>query len=349
MNPRLPFWTSVVIAFVLLGTPGCRRLESQAHPPLQRFAYAELHMASIFRVVLHAPDRKTADRAAEAVYHRIDALENIMTDYDPQSELMRLCRQPVGVPQKASDDLFAILKKSQAVSRESGGAFDITAGPLIALWRQAKKTHVLPTPEAIAANKQAVGYQKLKLDEKKHTVTLTVPGMKLDLGGIAKGLAAEEALKVLRGLGISRAMIAASGDIALGDPPPGKKGWEIGIASIDHPMQGLTDEVSLANVGISTSGDTEQYVEIGGRRYSHIVDPKTGLGLTERIGVTIVARTAVESDSLATAACVLGARKGLECVEKHPGAAALVVEITPTGTKVTPSSRFKKYSGTALK
>ena len=346
---RLLSWSGALTALVLLGTLGCRHLESQAQPPLQRFAYAELHMASIFRVVLYAPDQKTADHAAEAVYHRIDVLENIMTDYDPKSELMQLCRQPVGVPQKTSDDLFAILKKSQEISKESSGAFDITVGPFIALWRQARKTKVLPTPEIIAATKQAVGYQKLKIDDKNHTVTLTVPGMKLDLGGIAKGLAAEEALKVLRRLGIPRAMVAASGDIALGDPPPGKNGWEIGIASIDHPLQGLTEEVNLANVGISTSGDTEQYVEIGGRRYSHIVDPGTGLGLTERIGVTIIARTGTQSDALATAACVLGARKGLACVEKHPGAAALVVEITPTGTQVTPSTRFKKYSGTASK
>jgi thiamine biosynthesis lipoprotein len=341
---RLLSWTSALAALLLLG---CRHLESQA--TLHRFAYAELHMASIFRVVLYAPDQQTADHAAEAVYHRLNALEDIMTNYDPKSELMQLCGQPVGIPRKTSDDLFYILKKSQEVSKESGGAFDITVGPLISLWRQAKKTNVLPTPEVIATSKKAVGFKKLKLDEKNHTATLTVPGMKLDLGGIAKGLAAQESLKVLRGMGITRAMVAASGDIALGDPPPGKKGWEIGIASIDHPLQGLTGEVILANVGISTSGDTEQYVEIGGQRYSHIVDPETGLGLTERIGVTIIARTGTESDALATAACVLGARKGLACVEKHPGAAALVVEITPTGTQVTPSSRFTKYSGTAAR
>lgn len=345
MRLRLLSWTHVLAALVLLGTLGCRHLESKPEPPLQRFTYAELHMASIFRVVLYAPDQQTADHAAEAVYQRINALENIMTDYDQKSELMQLCRQPVGVPKQVSADLFAVLKKSQEIAKESSGAFDVTVGPLIALWRQAKKTHVLPTPEVIAASQQAVGWQKLKLDDKTHTVTLTVPGMKLDLGGIAKGLSAEEALKVLRGMGINRAMVAASGDIALADPPPGKKGWEIGIASIDHPLQGLTDEVLLSNVGISTSGDTEQYVEIGGRRYSHIVDPWTGLGLTERIGVTIIARTATESDSLATAACVLGAHRGLAFVEKHPGAAALVVELTPTGTKVTQSKRFKNYSG----
>ncbi len=351
MNLRLPLlsWTGVLTALLLLGTLGCRHLESQAQPPLQRFAYAELHMASIFRVVLYAPDRQTADHAAEAVYHRIDALENIMTDYDPKSELMQLCRQPVGVPVRLSDDLFAVLKKSHEISKESDGAFDITVGPFVSLWRQARRTHVLPTPEAVRMASQAVGYKKLKIDEKNHTATLTVPGMKLDLGGIGKGFAAEEALKLLRGMGITRAMAAASGDISLGDPPPGKNGWEIGIASIDHPLQGLTGEVVLANVGISTSGDTEQYVEIGGQRYSHIVDPRTGLGLTERIGVTTIARTGTESDGLAKAICVYGARRGLAYVEKHPGAAALVVEITPTGTKVTPSSRFKKYSGTAAR
>jgi thiamine biosynthesis lipoprotein len=135
-------------------------------------------------------------------------------------------------------------------------------------------------------------------------------------------------------------MAAASGDIAVGDPPPGKPGWRIGIASIDHPQEGLTRELLLHNQGISTSGDTEQYVEVNGRRYSHIVDPQTGIGLTNRTGVTIIAKNATISDGLATAVSVIGARKGSDLVRHWPGTAALIVEISAGGTNYCQSGKL---------
>lgn len=319
---------------------GCRTVA----PPraLQRYYYAELHMATMFELTFYAPDQTTADHAAEAAFRRIGELDDMMTDYDPRSELMRLCQQPPGTPVRVSQDLFQVLQQAQVISMKSGGAFDITVGPLVRLWRDARKTHTLPSPSAIAAAKKVVGYDKIRLDPQTQTVTLAAAGMKLDLGGIAKGLAADDALAVLRARGIRRAMVAASGDIAVGDPPPGHAGWAIGIQSIDQPPGGLTRSVLLKNAGISTSGDTEQYVEIGGQRYSHIVDPKTGTGLTERIGVTIVAPNGTLSDSLATAVSVMGLESGLALVESWPGMSALIVRLTPKGKESIESSRFKR-------
>jgi thiamine biosynthesis lipoprotein len=166
--------------------------------------------------------------------------------------------------------------------------------------------------------------------------------MQLDVGGIAKGYAADQALLVLRHMGIRQAMVAASGDIALGDPPPGKKGWTIAIESLDTEATGSAKTVLLHNAGISTSGDTEQYVEIDGRRYSHIVDPATGLGLTDRIGVTIIAPTATASDSLATAVSVLGSRRGPVYVASQPHIASRIVYLTPNGPQRIISSHFPR-------
>jgi thiamine biosynthesis lipoprotein len=144
--------------------------------------------------------------------------------------------------------------------------------------------------------------------------------MLLDVGGIAKGYAADEALLVLRGRGLTRALVAASGDLAIGDAPEGEKGWRIGV----EPADGVSRQLTLVNTAVSTSGDTEQFVEIDGKRYSHIVDPKTGMGLTNRIGVTVVAPKGIVSDSVATAVCVMGAERGLAFVEGR-GLAMLMV------------------------
>ncbi len=148
--------------------------------------------------------------------------------------------------------------------------------------------------------------------------------MRLDLGGIAAGYAMDEALAVLRSQGVTRALLDASGDIVVGDPPPGERGWRIGVApqTADGPP---SQYVVLSNASVTTSGDAFQHVEIGGKRYSHVVDPHTGLGLTDRSAVTLIARDGITADSYATAVSVLGPKRGLELVEATPGAAALIV------------------------
>ncbi|HWI56048.1 MAG TPA: FAD:protein FMN transferase, partial [Bacillota bacterium] len=218
-----------------------------------------------------------------------------------------------------------VLQRSQRISELSGGAFDATIGPYVRLWRFARKRKVLPAPAEMAAARAAVGWQKLRLDAKARTVTLLVPHMRLDLGGIAKGYAADQALLSLKSRGIDRALVAASGDIAVGNPPPGQPGWKVGISAIDDRTNGITRSVLLRNAGISTSGDTEQFIEIGGVRYSHILNPATGLGLTNRIQATLIAPNATATDALATTVCILGPRRGLALVESMPKTAALIL------------------------
>ncbi|MBI5773028.1 MAG: FAD:protein FMN transferase [Verrucomicrobia bacterium] len=311
---------------------------------LQRFEFTEPHMGTLFNITLFAPDAATAERAAKLAFARITKLDRVMTDYDDASELMRLCAQPYGTPVRVSDDLFDILQTSRRFSEMTGGAFDITVGPCVQLWRRARRQRQLPAPEKITTALAAVGWRKVQLDAHHKTVTLLAPEMRLDLGGIAKGYAADKALAVLKKNGISRALVAASGDIAIGEPPPGQPGWRIGIGSIDAAGNSLTKTVLLHNAAVSTSGDTEQFVELGGVRYSHIINPLTGRALTNRIGVTVIAKTATTTDGLETPLSVLGVERGMQLVEAHPELAVLFVTLEGNRKTMLASSRFRKIS-----
>jgi thiamine biosynthesis lipoprotein len=299
-------------------------------------------MGTLITITLYAPEPTAAKAAANAAFQRIDALEDIMSDYQADSELMRLCDQPFGTPVPVSAELFDVIQRARKISQLSDGAFDVTVGPYIRLWRFARKRKVLPTPAEIATARAAVGWQKLRLDPRARTVTLLVPNMRLDLGGLGKGYAADAALRILKDKGIDRALVAASGDIAIGNPPPGQHGWKVGIAPFGGDTNQPPRTLLLHNAGISTSGDTEQFIEINGVHYSHIVNPGTGLGLTNRIQATIIAPDATTTDSLDTTVSLLGVQRGLALIESWPHLAALIVTIEDGQPHTFPSSRFKR-------
>ncbi|MBW3622721.1 MAG: FAD:protein FMN transferase [Armatimonadetes bacterium] len=274
---------------------------------LARYAYAQVHMGVEVRLTFYAPSKIAAERVATAAFRRIAELDDIMNDYRPTSELFRLSAKSGGPPVRVSRELFTVLERAQSLARRTGGAFDVTAGPVIALWREARKTGRLPSPEALREARARAGWEKVRLNPKDRTVQLLAPGMKLDLGGIAKGYVGDEAIRTLKRQGIARALYGAGGDLVASGPPPGQRGWLIKVANTGKGWVGRAPEsLLLANAALSSSGDTEQFVEIGGRRYSHIVDPRTGVGLTDRIAVTVLAPDGITSDSLSTALSVLG-------------------------------------------
>jgi thiamine biosynthesis lipoprotein len=298
-------------------------------------------MGTLFTITLYVTDQVTAKVSAEAAFRRIDALEDVMSDYQADSELMQLCDHPAGIPVPVSADLFDVLQEAQKYARLTDGAYDATVGPYVRLWRFARKRKVLPTPAELAAAREAVGWRKLRLDAHARTVTLLVPKMRLDLGGIGKGYAADQALRLLKSRGIERALVAASGDIAIGSPPPGQRGWKIGISEIDQRHNEVSRTLLLHNAGVSTSGDTEQFIEIGGVRYSHIIDPATGLGLTNRIQSTIIAPNSTITDGLDTPLCILGPKRGLALADSLPKTAALILTKDGGQNRAFASRRFR--------
>jgi thiamine biosynthesis lipoprotein len=329
----MPSPRSLGVLSSLLALAGCAR-------PEQRFEFSRVSMGVPCRVVLYAQNGGAAEAAASLAFHRVAALEAAMSDYRPQSELSRLSAGAGGPPVHVSDDLLAVLREARAVSNASGGAFDITAGPPVALWRLARATHALPSPEQRDEAGKLVGAELIVFDEPSHTVRLLRRGMKLDLGGIAKGYAAQRAVETLRAAGRRRALVSLSGDIAAGDPPPGARGWLVAIQSgtADPPLGSLI----LANASVSTSGSSEQFVEIAGVRYSHIIDPRTGLGLTHQLTVTTVSRNGARADALATAACILGPEQGPALIRRSPATGAIFQ--SPSGLTITDPAGLLRWA-----
>lgn len=301
--------------------------------PLERYAFSAPQMGTEFRIVLYAADSLQAQRAAEAAFARIDTLNAHLSDYLPESELNRLSATAgSGQPVPVSDDLWRVLISAQQFSRATQGAFDVTVGPLTKLWRYAIRRNTLPPADELAAAQQAVGYQALRLDETTQTATLDKPGMRLDLGGIAKGFAADEALAVLQSFGLHQALVDAGGDLRLGGAPPDTPGWEVEIATVDSAGQLVQAVHFLANAAVAASGDRYRYVEADGVRYSHLLDPRTGMGVTHAHLVTVIAPTATAADALASALSVMGAEAGLDFARKQPQMEARIIErLAPEG------------------
>ena len=260
---------------------------------LERFEAVEPVMGTLFRVVVYAESSALARQGFDAAFARARELDARLSDYHADSELNRLCR--AGQAQ-VSEDLFAILKLALEIARSSHGAFDPTLGPFTQLWRESRRNGRLPSTGEISEARSRTGWRKIKLNARTRTVRLSATGMQLDLGGIAKGFAAQEMLTVLGKLGLPSALVAASGDIALGAAPPGRTGWSVEAGGRNR---------ILANCGVSTSGPEAQFVMIDGRKYAHIVDSRTGIGLINARTAAVIAPTATLADALATAAVVL--------------------------------------------
>jgi len=297
-----------------------------------------------FRVVLYATNQAAADSAADAAYARIRQLNDIMSDYDPDSELSKLSgTSGSGIAVPVSSDLWFVLARAEDLAQRSDGAFDVTVGPFVNLWRRARRQHKLPDPQRLEEARQAVGYKYLRLNEQNHTVELLVPKMKLDLGGIAKGYAIGEALKILRQQGIRQALVEGGGDAAVSDPPPGKKGWRFELSSLDVSNAPPARFLSLRDCAISTSGDLYQRLDIEGKRYSHIVDPHTGIGLTDHSLVNVIAPESITADSLTKVVSVLGPDRGLKFIEQSSHVAARVMRAPGGKLEVRETPGFSQY------
>jgi thiamine biosynthesis lipoprotein len=275
-------------------------------------------MGTIFEIVLYAPTQNAASLAANAAFERIEQLEQSMSDYRADSELNRLCREAVWNPQRVSRELYFVLENSIRISRLTGGAFDVTVGPEVALWREARRTKRLPDPQALEKAKAAVGYENLELDPATYTVMLKRDDMKLDLGGIAKGFGVDEALKLLKSRGIRSALVHGGGNIALGDAPPGMPGWKI---KVDNPSSGSAQNryLMLHNLGVGTSGDAYQHLDLNGKRYSHVVNPAEGTGISDSVSTTVIAPDGITADALALAFSIIPVSDALRVADSIRG------------------------------
>ena len=312
----------------------------------------EPHMGTEFTIRIWAQPSQTEDLTPliNSAFAKVAELNQACSDYLPESEINQFAKSPSRYPIEVSDDLFDLFSIAKDLHQDSGGAFDITAGPLIRLWRMTRKNQRMPTPEQLFGAKARTGFENIELDASDKTITKKIDGMLFDLGGIAKGYAADAALTILRDGGFPRALVAASGDIVVGEAPPGEDGWRIGIETLelDTDLKNL-QVLILENQAVSTSGDTRQYIELNGSRYSHIVSTKTGLGLTERIGASVIAPNATTSDTHATIVTLLGEKEGLQFIRNIREVECQIAVINDGQEVFTRSDGFLRQVRTKVK
>jgi len=310
----------------------------------KKYVFESAKMGSPFTITICAADSVKAASVANAAFKKADTLNSILSDYIDTSEINRLsATSGRGRYVKVSPYLFNILAVSNQAAILSNGAYDVTIGPVVRLWRKARKTKIFPDKDSIAAALKCVGYKYMHLDSLNQAVWLEKKGMQLDIGGLGKGYVAQIALNLVRDSGFASAMVNAGGKIAIGDAPPGTKGWVIGINVPGEKQAVMQQLLLLKNIAIATSGDIYQYLDFNGKRYSHIVDPKTGIGLLHSANVTAIAQDGVTADWLATACSILSPKKSIRLIGHFSNAALLISQKKGTSIVQLASKSFKNF------
>lgn len=259
-------------------------------------------MGTQFTVTLYTSDSLLAQRAYGQVSARMDTLNQIMSDYLDGSEINQLSQTSgTGKWVPVSQPLFDVLYKARDIARLSGGQFDPTIGPLSQLWRRAVRQRTFPSARERRRARRAVGYRFMEFDSTTQSIRLMRPGMRLDVGGIGQGYAVDEAAIVLQKLGIHSYLLDLGGDVLAGSPPPDHpEGWRIDVGSGTNSRADPADTlvVLLKHAAITTSGDTYRHLDIGPRRYSHIMNPRSGLGLRHFVRTTVLAPEGYRADAL---------------------------------------------------
>lgn len=321
----------------------CWLIYSHSNAQEKKFVFRQPKMGSIFTIQVYTIDSIAAAKTAQKAFAAVDSLNLIFSDYLETSELSTLsttARTHTWV--KVSPALFDILQQSKTAWQKSNGAFDVTVGALSRLWRTTRKKKSLPAESLLQNALNSVGSEHLLLDVKHQTIQLSASQTILDLGGIGKGYAAQRMLEIMQQAGFERALCDAAGNMAIGNAPPQRAGWLIGVSQPNQANKLMDKFLTLKNVAVSTSGDLFQYVDIDGKRYSHIVNPRTGMGLTNRRQVTVISADATQADWLSTACCILSPRKALR-LAKREKADILILEILAQQVKYWQSKGWEKW------
>ncbi|HEY7510271.1 MAG TPA: FAD:protein FMN transferase [Vicinamibacteria bacterium] len=281
-----------------------------------------MSMGSAFSIVAYGADAGALSEAVEAALDEVDRIDRLMSHYRPESPLSRLNREAAQGPVRVEPELFTFLAECLRYSRESEGAFDVTVGPLMKAWGFFRGEGRLPRDEEVAEVRARVGYRHVVLDAARGTVRFDRPGVELDLGGIGKGYAVDRAAAVLRARGVAAALVSAGGSTTYGlGAPPGERGWAVSVADPAHTSRTALTLV-LRDRALSVSGSYEKSFEVGGVRYSHIMDPRSGRPVQGMLSVAVLAPTGTEGDALDNVLFVEGVARGRATVARHPGTSA---------------------------
>lgn len=317
----------------MIGTARANRIGTRAyghgrtrsvasHAAGEWFAREEAIMGTAIKVELWATDRVAANAAIDAVMAEMHRIDHAMSPFKPESELSRINRDAGARAVPTSEEMFGLLSRSIEFSDLSGGAFDITYASVGHLYDY--RQGVQPGEDELALAHQAVGYRNLYLDPRDRSVRFRREGMRIDLGGFAKGHAVDTSTAILKRMGVRHAFVSAGGDSRVIGDRRGRP-WTIGIR---HPRRehDMVAVLPLEDVAISTSGDYERFFEKEGVRHHHLIDPRTGRSPSSVHSVTILAEDGLTCEALSKTVFVLGVEQGMQLVESLPGVDAVVVD-----------------------
>jgi FAD:protein FMN transferase len=309
------------IAAVALGIS----LIPNAAPPEQMFSQARPAMGTTFTIFVYAANQEKASEYFEIAFDEIERVEEALSDYRPTSELSRINRLAVNEAVTTDPEVFKFLQTSIDFSRHSGGAFDITVGPLMRAWGFFRGSGHYPTPEELSNARKSTGWEHVHLDPEKRTVHFDRAGMWLDPGGIGKGYVVECVENLLREAGVKIALIdAGSSTIYALGAPPGKNGWTVQVPRPGDRVHSISTVV-LRDTSLSTSGNYEKFFALNGHIYCHIMDPRTGEPVQGTLQTTVITPNATDSDALSLIMFVLGPAKSEKLLESIPGTSGVWV------------------------
>jgi thiamine biosynthesis lipoprotein len=305
----------LILAFAL-GALGC------AGGDAGRFEQQAEIMGTTFTVKIEGPGDHR--RTAESAFEEIRRIDRLLSTYKPESEISEVNRRASSEPVKVGPDFLNVLSASRVYYELSGGAFDPSVKPLMDLWRDSKKEGRLPSEDALRQAAALVDLSKVRVDESAGTVSFIQQGMGLDFGAIAKGYAVDRAIEILKSHGVSRAIVDAGGNFYALGTPENKPQWDAGVR---HPLR--SEEViirfPISDRAVATSGSYERFFEIGGKKYSHIINPRAGRPVEGMLNATIIAEDAMTADGLSTAVFVLGPEEGMRLLERLPNVEGVLI------------------------
>ncbi len=289
-----------------------------AAQPLVRYEDSHDAMGTVFTIVAYGKDSKFLAEVVREVFEEIDRIDAQMSNYRPESELSGINREAARRAVLVEPRLFGLIRESLRRSEETGGAFDITVGPLLKAWGFFRGQGRVPSEDELASVMRHVGYHHVQIDPERREIRFDTQGVELDLGAIAKGYALDRAADLLREQGVASALLSSGTStlVAIG-APPGDTAWTV---SIRDPFDAtkVADRARVRNVSLSVSGNYEKFFKLQGRTYSHIFDPKTGRPVENMLATAVFAPLDVNSDGLSTSAYVMGVERTRAYLARHP-------------------------------
>jgi thiamine biosynthesis lipoprotein len=308
----------------------------------KRFQFSEMKMGSSFTIIFYHTDSIEANTIARSCFSLVDSLNAVFSDYSSRSEVGSLNTQASYQQLKPSPELFSMILRARQAWLLSSHSFDVTIGALSQLWRRAKRQQEFPGKDEVEKAKAMTGFENLLVDEQKRTISTRKYGIQLDFGGIVPGYAAQKVIDYLHSINIHQALADASGDIVVSGAPPGKAGWTIGINLPESENEIWDRQLGLTHCAVSTSGDVYRYTLHDGIKYSHIIDPRTGYGLTSQRNVTVIAKDGATADWLATACSILSIPQAM-ALAKQQKAQLLVAILRDGKIKTYRTKGFDNY------